>query len=81
MTMQPRPNNPIELKKQQVRKHARNGVISVAAGIGGGLLAALVLSAGSFWFWMSIGLVVAVVGGVSNWVKIQKIVNENNSGY
>ena len=80
MTMQPRPNNPIELKKQKVRKHARNGVISVAAGLGGGVLAALVLS-GSFWFWISIGLVVAVVGGVSNWVKIQKIVNENNSGY
>ena len=80
MTMQPRPNNPIELKKQKVRKRGRNGVISVAAGLGGGVLAALVL-AGSFWFWMSIGLVVAVVGGVSNWVKIQKIVNENNSGY
>ncbi|MGP5571184.1 hypothetical protein ACTXN6_00515 [Corynebacterium casei] len=80
MTMQPRPNNPIELKKQKVRKYARNGVISVAVGVGGGLLGALVL-AGSSWIWLSIGLVVAVVGGVSNWVKIQKIVNENNSGY
>ncbi|MDN6154862.1 hypothetical protein [Corynebacterium casei] len=80
MTMQPRPNNPIELKKQKVRKYARNGVISVAAGVGGGLLGALVL-AGSSWIWLSIGLVVTVVGGVSNWVKIQKIVNENNSGY
>ncbi|MFH0410881.1 hypothetical protein ACG98H_02050 [Corynebacterium sp. L4756] len=80
MTMQPRPNNPIELKKQKVRKHARNGVISVVAGVGGGLLAGLVL-VGSSWLWLSIGLVVAVVGGVSNWMKIQKIVNENNSGY
>lgn len=28
---------------------------------------------------MTLGLIVAVVGGVYNWTKVQKIVNENNN--
>ncbi|WP_448855301.1 hypothetical protein [Corynebacterium camporealensis] len=79
MTMQPRPNNPVEVKKQAVRKHARNGVISVAGGLGGGALLWFVMS-GGFPF-MILGLIVAVVGGVYNWSKIQKIVNENHNQY
>ncbi|MDY3127626.1 MAG: hypothetical protein SOW59_05785 [Corynebacterium sp.] len=78
MTLQPHSNNPIEVRKQQVRKHARNGLVCVAAGVGGGLLAAFVL-AGNSWVWLTIGLVVAVVGGAGNWMKIQKIVNENHN--
>ncbi|QCB28771.1 hypothetical protein CENDO_07485 [Corynebacterium endometrii] len=78
--MQRRPNNPIEQRKQAVRKHAKNGVISVAAGVGGGVLAAFVFT-GSFWFWMSLGLIVAVAGGAYNWMRIQKIVNENHNNY
>lgn len=75
MTMQRRPNNPIKKKKQDVRRYTRNGVVTVGGGIAGGLLLAFVMS-GSSWFWLSLGLVVAVVGGVYNWSKVNRIVNE-----
>lgn len=75
MTMQRRPNNPIEKKKQDVRRYTRNGVVTVGGGIAGGLLLAFVMT-GSSWFWLSLGLVVAVVGGVYNWSKVNRIVNE-----
>lgn len=77
MTMQPRPNNPIEKKKQQVRKYARNGIVSVAVGLGGGFL--LGLAATSFVTYMMLGIIVAVAGGVYNWSKIQKIVGEDHN--
>ncbi|MDO5031418.1 hypothetical protein [Corynebacterium sp.] len=75
MTMQRRPNNPIEQKKQAVRKHSRNAVVSVV----GGVILGWALT--GFWVWMSLGLIVAVVGGVYNWSRIQKIINENNNQY
>ncbi|MDK7883514.1 hypothetical protein [Corynebacterium striatum] len=77
MTMQRRPNNPIELKKQQVRKYSRNAVVSVVGGVAGGVLLGWALT--GFWTWMTLGLIVAVVGGIYNWTKVQKIVNENNN--
>ncbi|HAT1436732.1 TPA: hypothetical protein I8W29_000080 [Corynebacterium striatum] len=77
MTIQRRPNNPIELKKQQVRKYSRNAVVSVVGGVAGGVLLGWALT--GFWTWMTLGLIVAVVGGVYNWTKVQKIVNENNN--
>lgn len=80
MTMQQRPNNPIAQRKQQVRKHSRNAVVCVVAGLGVGAVLG-VLSAASFWAWMLVGAIVAVVGGGYNWLKIQKIVNENHNQY
>ncbi|MDU7511854.1 MAG: hypothetical protein E7K57_04125 [Corynebacterium sp.] len=80
MSMQQRPNNPIAQRKQQVRKHSRNAVVCVVAGLGVGAVLG-VLSAASFWAWMLVGAIVAVVGGGYNWLKIQKIVNENHSQY
>lgn len=77
MTIQPRPNNPIEKKKQDVRRYTRNGVISVGGGIVGGFLLAF-LMAGNSWAWLSIGLVVAVIGGLYNWRKVNKIVNDKH---
>ena len=77
MTMQQRPNNPIAQRKQQVRKHSRNAVISVAGGLGAGVVLG-VLSA-NLAAWMVLGLIIAVVGGAYNWLKIQKIVNENHN--
>ena len=32
----------------------------------------------SFWLWFSLGLVVAVVGGVYNYVKVQQIINHQD---
>ena len=78
MSMQQRPNNPIAQRKQQVRKHSRNAVVCVVAGLGVGAVLG-VLSAASFWAWMLVGAIVAVVGGGYNWLKIQKIVNENHN--
>ena len=80
MSMQQRPNNPIAQRKQQVRKHSRNVVVCVAGGLGVGAVLG-VLSAASFWAWMLVGAIVAVVGGGYNWLKIQKIVNENHNQY
>ena len=80
MSMQQRPNNPIAQRKQQVRKHSRNAVVCVVAGLGVGAVLG-VLSAASFWAWMLVGAIVAVVGGGYNWFKIQKIVNENHNQY
>ncbi|MBK4147568.1 hypothetical protein [Corynebacterium macginleyi] len=79
MTMQQRPNNPIAQRKQQVRKHSRNAVISVAGGLGAGVVLG-VLSA-NFDAWMIVGLIIAVVGAGYNWLKIRKIVNENHNNY
>lgn len=80
MTMQPRPLNPIEKKKQDVRRYSRNGVISVAAGAGVGVLSFLFLSTNVF-VCLAIALIIAVVGGGYNFLKVQKIINENHNQY
>lgn len=76
MTMQPRPfnsNNPIEKRKQDVRKYSRNALVSVVGGVGGGLLLAWMTVADSVC--LILGLIVAVVGGAYNWMKVKKIIN------
>lgn len=76
MTIQPRPNNPIEARKQAVRRYSRNGALWVGGGVAGGL--ALGILSSSFWFFLTLGLVVAVVGGVVNYSKVKKIVNHRD---
>ncbi|KAA8746738.1 hypothetical protein CJ203_05495 [Corynebacterium tuscaniense] len=76
MTLQPRPHNPIEARKQAVREHSRNAVISIGGGVVGGVVLGLIFP--SFWLWFSLGLVVAVVGGVYNYVKVQQIINHQD---
>ena len=73
--MQPYPRNPIEKRKQEVRKNSRNAVVSVGGGIVGG--AALWLVIGSAFF-MGLGLIIAVVGGFYYYNKVQKIINEKD---
>lgn len=73
--MQPYPRNPIEKRKQEVRKNSRNAVVSVGGGIVGG--AALWLAFGSAFF-MGLGLIIAVVGGFYYYNKVQKIINEKD---
>ncbi|ALC06301.1 hypothetical protein CDES_09580 [Corynebacterium deserti GIMN1.010] len=73
--MQQYPRNPIEKRKQDVRKNSRNTVVSVGGGlIGGGALWLLTGSA----FFMGLGLIIAVVGGFYFYSKVQKIVNEKD---
>lgn len=76
MTLQPHSNNPIAVRKQKVRKHSKNLVISVAGGLAGGVFLGWALT--GFWTWMTLGLIVAVVGGVYNWIQINKIINHQD---
>jgi len=79
MSMQPRPQNPIELKKQQTRRNARNAAVSVVGGVGGGL--ALWLLLGSSFF-LVLGLVVAVAGGVVYGNRVRRAIEPDpNSPY
>jgi len=59
-----------------VREHSRNAVISIGGGVVGGVVLGLIFP--SFWLWFSLGLVVAVVGGVYNYVKVQQIINHQD---
>ena len=72
MTMQPRPYNPIEQRKQAMRKHMNAAAAWTGGGVVGGV--ALLLLTGQ-WSLLILGFVVAVVGGYVNWNKAQKIVN------
>lgn len=73
--MQQFPRNPIEKRKQEVRKNSRNAVVSVAGGlVGGGALWLLTSSA----FFMGLGLIIAVVGGFYFYNKVQKTINEKD---
>ena len=74
--MQQYPRNPIEKRKQEVRKNTRNGVISVAGGIGGGALLWILASSS---FFMVLGLVVAVVGGFYYYKQVQKTINHRDN--
>ncbi|AKK03491.1 hypothetical protein [Corynebacterium epidermidicanis] len=75
MTLQNFPRNPIEQRKMAVRKYSRNGVIAVAGGVAGGVALALLAHS---WFFLVLGLVIAVVGGAVNYARVQKIINHKD---
>lgn len=75
MTMQPRPNNPIDQRKAAVRQYSRNAALWAGGGVAGGIAFGLLFSSWTVFF---IGLVVAVAGGFANWNKVQKIVNHKD---
>lgn len=73
MTMQPRPDNPIEARKQEVRAHLR----SMLAWAGGGAVAGLgvIVFATQMW-WLAVAIVgIALVASLHHRKKIQEIVN------
>ncbi|GAB2504058.1 hypothetical protein CATRI_08560 [Corynebacterium atrinae] len=74
--MQRRPNNPIEQRKQAVRKYTRNAAVSVGVGVVGGVALGLLFTS---WTFLILGMVVAVAGGYINWSKVQKIVNHQDN--
>ncbi|MFP7364495.1 hypothetical protein SFC07_01740 [Corynebacterium callunae] len=75
MSMQQYPRNPIEKRKQEVRKNSRNAVVSVVGGIGGGALLWLLTGSASI---MMLGLIVAVAGGLFFYNKVRKTINEKD---
>lgn len=80
MTLQPRPRNPIEQRKLEVRRHARRGVISVAAGVGGGL--ALGALSGSLATLLSTLIFFSALGvllGYFEYRKIKEIINHKDN--
>lgn len=70
--LQPRPQNPIQLRKDAVRRYSRNAVVWTGGGIVAG--AALGILANSWPLFVIIALVGAVAGFI-NWRKVQHIVN------
>lgn len=72
MTVQHYSNNPIEHRKQEVRRHVKQGALWVGAGLIGGV-ALMLLSHG--YVYMILGAIVAVAGGAVNWMKVSKILN------
>ncbi|WP_026254197.1 hypothetical protein [Corynebacterium pilosum] len=76
MSMQRRNPNPIQARKDAVRKYSRNAVVYAGGGIVGGVALGLIFSS---WTLLVLGLVVAVVGGVVNYNKVQKIVNHKDN--
>ena len=76
MTLQPRPRNPIEQRKLEVRRHARRGVISVAAGVGGGLV--LGVLGGSITTFLTTLIFFSALG-YFEYRKIQEIINHKDN--
>lgn len=74
--MQRYPQNPIERRKQAVRRYSKNGVFGVSGGVIGGLALWALTEEFSL---MVIGLVVAVVIGVYSWTKVRSIVNHKDN--
>lgn len=77
MTLQPRPRNPIEQRKLEVRRHARRGVISVAAGVGGGLALGVLgpTFMSTFIFFSALGVLL----GYFEYRKIKEIINHKDN--
>lgn len=75
MTLQPRPNNPIEQRKQAVRRYSRNAVVWAGGGVAGGVALALLTQT---WFFLAVGLVIAVAGGWANYSRVHKIINHRD---
>lgn len=73
--MQPYNQNPIEHRKGEVRKNARSAALCVGGGVAGGLVLSLLLTS---WFWLVLGLIVAVGGGAYYWSKVRRGIDPGN---
>ncbi|SER38941.1 hypothetical protein SAMN05661109_00084 [Corynebacterium cystitidis DSM 20524] len=73
--MQRRNPNPIQARKDAVRKFSRNAVLFAGGGVVGGIALGLIFNS---WNLLILGFVIAVVGGVFNYNKVQKIVNHKD---
>ncbi|MCS4536226.1 hypothetical protein [Corynebacterium sp. HS2168-gen11] len=74
MTMQPRPTNPIELRKQQVREHVRAIAISTPIA----LVSLVILGFVSTSMLFMITFLVATAVGAVNAVKLRRVINHKD---
>lgn len=58
-----------------MRKYSRNAALWAGGGVVGGIAFGLIFSS---WAVLILGFVVAVAGGVTNWNKVQRIVNHKD---
>ncbi|EEI16928.1 hypothetical protein [Corynebacterium lipophiloflavum] len=79
MTLQPRPNNPIEARKQAVRRYSRNAIAFAGGGVVGGVALGFLLGSPFSFTILILGLIIGVVGGFVNYNKVQKIVNHKDN--
>lgn len=76
MSLQPYPRNPIEKRKAEVRRYSRNAVVSVGGGVAVALAGFVIFHSS---FLIIFGLVLAVLGGASNAMKVKKIVDHKDN--
>ena len=78
MTLQPRPNNPIEARKQAVRKYSRNAVAWSGGGVVGGVALGFIFGSPFSFTILVLGLVIGVIGGFVNYNRVQRIINHKD---
>lgn len=74
--IQPYASNPIEQRKEAVRRYSRNAVVWAGGGVVAGVAIGLLASSLSLFIMLT---VIGVVGGFINWRKVQQIVNHRDN--
>lgn len=74
--IQPYASNPIQQRKDAVRRYSRNAVVWTGGGVVSGVAIGLLASSLSLFIILT---VIGVAGGFINWQKVQKIVNHRDN--
>lgn len=74
--IQPYASNPIQQRKDAVRRYSRNAVVWTGGGVVAGVAIGLLASSLPLFIILT---VIGVVGGFINWQKVQKIVNHRDN--
>lgn len=75
-SLQPYHSNPIQQRKDAVRRYSRNAVVWTGGGVVAGVAIGLLASSLSLFIILT---VIGVAGGFINWQKVQKIVNHRDN--
>ena len=75
-SLQPYLSNPIQQRKDAVRRYSRNAVVWTGGGVVAGVAIGLLASSLPLFIILT---VIGVAGGFINWQKVQKIVNHRDN--
>lgn len=75
-SLQPYASNPIQQRKDAVRRYSRNAVVWTGGGVVAGVAIGLLASSLPLFIILT---VIGVAGGFINWQKVQKIVNHRDN--